>query len=135
MSDWANLLLAGFLLPLVGGVLGSWLWNKYDATDFAARRSIESTQKRIEKLEQRLRIFDYTLKDTTRYLAKIILDGVSLIALFLFYIVCWGSSSFLGLYLNAATDVVSKYILILLCGIFIIGMWYLHSWVFKSLRH
>jgi hypothetical protein len=88
MPDWASLLLAGFLLPLIAGVLGSWLWAKYDATDFAARRSIASTQKRIEKLEQRLRIFDYMLKDSTRYLARIILDAVEVIALILFYIVC-----------------------------------------------
>lgn len=124
MSDWANLLLAGFLLPIVGGVLGSWLWNKYDATDFAARRSIASTQKRIEKLEHKLRIFDYILKDTARYLAKIILDGVMVIALFLRYIVNCGSFSVIAmyLYLHPVNNVVEQYIFIYIWIINTIGM-------------
>jgi hypothetical protein len=111
-DDWGNLLLAGLLFPIIGGVLGSWLWAKYDATDFAARRSVASTQKKIEKLEQRLRIFEYIVEDTNRYLARIILDGVIVILLFLSYVVCMFSMLFYEMFetLNRGTNNGSMYI-------------------------
>jgi hypothetical protein len=82
--NWVSPLLADFLLPIFAAFLGSWLWAKYDASDFAARRSVASTQKRIKKLEQRLRFFEYMLEDTKRFLAMIIRRGVIVIAFLLF---------------------------------------------------
>ena len=79
MSYWTDYLLVGFLLPVFAGFLGSWLWAKYDASDFAARRSVTSTQERIKTLEQRLREFERVFADTKLFLARVILDGVTII--------------------------------------------------------
>lgn len=83
MSNWAIPLLVDGILPFVAAVLASWLWDKYKASDFAATHSVASTQKRIDKLEQRLRVFGYVLEDHNRFLAQFILYSVFTIISFL----------------------------------------------------
>ena len=80
-------------------------------------------QKRIEKLEQRLRIFEYILEDTNRYLARIILDGVIVISLLLLYVDCavWLSLSII-IELKQTNDVLT-YINILVWLLNILGLW------------
>jgi hypothetical protein len=81
MAYWADSLLIGLFLPMVAGFVGSWLWAKYDASDFATRRSVTSTRKKIKKLEQRLQNFEIVFADTKLFLARIILDSTVLISL------------------------------------------------------
>src|ERR1700730_6419277 len=80
-------------------------------------------QKRIEKLEQRLRIFEYILEDTNRYLARIILDGVIVISLLLLYVDCavWLSLSII-IELKQTNHVLT-YINILVWLLNILGLW------------
>jgi hypothetical protein len=79
MSYWADSLLVGVLFPVIAGFLGSWLWAKYDGSDFAAKCSVTSTQERIKRLERRLQEFQRVFADTKLFLARIVLDGVRVI--------------------------------------------------------
>jgi hypothetical protein len=60
--------IALFLLPMVAAILGDWLWTKYHASDFAAQRSVSSTEKRIKRLEEWLSNFETIYADPKRYI-------------------------------------------------------------------
>jgi hypothetical protein len=72
MPSWATALLVEFFLSVFAAVLGSWLWAQYDASDFASRLSVVSTQKKIMKLEERLGDFEAIHNDTRRYITRVI---------------------------------------------------------------
>jgi hypothetical protein len=79
MHSWIEVLLVGFLLPMVAAILGDWLWTKYHASDFAAQRSVSSTQKKIERLAEWLSNFETIYADPKRYTARMISLAVILI--------------------------------------------------------
>src|SRR3981081_28197 len=76
MTDWAGEHLVNFILDLCAALGAAWLFFKFQPriSDYRSRRSVKSAQKRITRLETRLKSYEGDLSDPARYIGRMVIN-------------------------------------------------------------